>query len=240
MRAAIVAHFYIDGCCARDKLTHMLPSKQKDREVQCAGCVIDPRHNGGLHYEVPFKSTLHSHMIELNRYPSADVLDAFQDFLCNALSARQQEDQRACDIWMQAANRLFPVDGTSISALLTQLAGERRNAEAEAIARALARLEPRNATAHFNLGLALQFANRHADAIAPYRDALAIQPKLHSLRNNLAAALLDSDPASPRQLSYWNPRSSTTRTMRTAGSIYRRCASQGSISTARSKPVNVR
>ncbi|SAK95863.1 tetratricopeptide repeat protein [Caballeronia ptereochthonis] len=136
-------------------------------------------------------------MVEPNRYPSAEVLGAFQDFLRNALSAQRQDDQRARDIWMQAANRLSPMDGASISALLQQLASQRRNVEAEAIARTLVSLEPRSAMAHFNLGLTLQFANRHADAIAPYRDALAIEPKLHSLRNNLAAALLDEDPASP-------------------------------------------
>ncbi|WP_407668881.1 tetratricopeptide repeat protein [Paraburkholderia diazotrophica] len=38
--------------------------------------------------------------------------------------------------------------------------------------------------------------NRHADAIAPYRAALAISPDMLSLRNNLAGALMSADPGS--------------------------------------------
>jgi hypothetical protein len=38
--------------------------------------------------------------------------------------------------------------------------------------------------------------NRHSEAIAPYRQALAIDPSLYSLRNNLAAALMSANPAS--------------------------------------------
>ncbi|BAN24093.1 tetratricopeptide repeat protein [Caballeronia insecticola] len=127
---------------------------------------------------------------------AATILDAFQTFLGHALSAQQQDDQRARDIWMQAANYLSPTDSASVCTLLTRLAGERRTTDAERIARTLLALEPHSAPAHFNLGLALQYANRHADAVTPYRAALALDPDLHSLRNNLAAALLDRNPAS--------------------------------------------
>ena len=39
--------------------------------------------------------------------------------------------------------------------------------------------------------------NRHSEAIAPYRKALAIDPNVPSLRNNLAAALMSANPANP-------------------------------------------
>lgn len=46
-----------------------------------------------------------------------------------------------------------------------------------------------DAAAHFNHGYALQMAGRHADAVAPYRAALALDPDWPSLRNNLAIAV---------------------------------------------------
>jgi Flp pilus assembly protein TadD len=138
----------------------------------------------------------HAPMIDNNQCPPSEILDAFLDFLSNALNAQQRQDRQARDIWFQAASRLQRVDEPAVTVLLQRLAAERRCAEAEAIARALANLHPRSAEALFRIGLTLQLANRHADAIAPYREALAINPDLHSLRNNLAAALLSEDPSS--------------------------------------------
>ncbi|TDG24279.1 hypothetical protein EYW47_11360 [Paraburkholderia silviterrae] len=62
--------------------------------------------------------------------------------------------------------------------------------EAIRLSAAIARLEPQRAAAWFAAGLALQFANRHADAIEPYRRALAIERTFPNLRNNLAGALI--------------------------------------------------
>ncbi|MDR5834811.1 tetratricopeptide repeat protein [Caballeronia sp. LZ034LL] len=135
-------------------------------------------------------------MTASNRHSPASTVEVFQAFLRNALSAQQRDESVVRDTWLDAARHLFPVDGASVGGLLQQLAAEQRLADAEAIVRTLAQLEPHSAITQFNLGLALQFANRHDEAIAPYRDALAIDPDLHSLRNNLAAALLDRDPAS--------------------------------------------
>ncbi|MDR5758094.1 tetratricopeptide repeat-containing glycosyltransferase family protein [Caballeronia sp. LZ035] len=135
-------------------------------------------------------------MIASTRHSPASTLDVFEAFLRNALDAQQRNESIVRDTWLDAARHLFPTDGASVGAMLRQLATEQRLVDAEAIAGTLAQLEPHNALAQFNLGLALQFANRHDEAIAPYLDALAIDPDLYSLRNNLAAALLDRDPAS--------------------------------------------
>jgi tetratricopeptide (TPR) repeat protein len=131
-----------------------------------------------------------------HRDPSAMLLEVFQTFLRKALSAQQQGDRSAREIWVEAAGHLFPVDGGSVGAMLQQLAAEQRHTDAEVIARTLAQLDPHSAIALFNFGLTLQFARRHGEAIAPYRAALAIEPNLHSLRNNLAAALLEDEPTS--------------------------------------------
>ncbi|NIE66648.1 hypothetical protein F3J17_22510 [Burkholderia sp. Ax-1719] len=62
--------------------------------------------------------------------------------------------------------------------------------EAIRLCAAIAQLEPQRTAAWFAAGLALQFANRHADAVAPYRRALAIDRTFPNLRNNLATALM--------------------------------------------------
>ncbi|WP_321900010.1 hypothetical protein [Paraburkholderia heleia] len=61
----------------------------------------------------------------------------------------------------------------------------------------VAMLSPERAGTHFALGLALQLAGRHADAIEPYRRALRIAPDFPHLRNNLAAALIQVNRESP-------------------------------------------
>ncbi|WP_321844261.1 hypothetical protein [Paraburkholderia bannensis] len=62
--------------------------------------------------------------------------------------------------------------------------------EAVRLCAAVARLSPQRVAAWFAAGLALQLANRHADAVAPYRHALAIDRTFPNLRNNLATALI--------------------------------------------------
>lgn len=135
-------------------------------------------------------------MAEQNPNPVDVMLSAFQIFLGNAATAQQKRDRHARDIWLQAASQLFATDDHSLSLLIQQLAEQKRANEGEAIARAFTALRPKNAAALFRHGLALQYLNRHKEAIAPYRAAYAIDPDLYSLRNNLAAALIETDPTS--------------------------------------------
>jgi Flp pilus assembly protein TadD len=62
--------------------------------------------------------------------------------------------------------------------------------EAIRLTAAITRLQPERTAAWFASGLALQFANRHADAVQPYRRALEIERTFPNLRNNLATALM--------------------------------------------------
>lgn len=62
--------------------------------------------------------------------------------------------------------------------------------EAIRLTRAVAQLSPERAAAWFAAGLAQQLANRHGDAVQPYRRALALARKFPNLRNNLASALM--------------------------------------------------
>ncbi|MEM5364926.1 tetratricopeptide repeat protein [Paraburkholderia azotifigens] len=136
-------------------------------------------------------------MLKTSLDPHQVLLDSFQTFLRQAVAAQEHNDRVARDIWLQAASHLFPTDVDSIAALIPQLLAGQHAADAEAIARACAALAPRDPRTHFQLGLTLQLMNRHSDAVAPYREALAIDPKLPSLRNNLAAALMSANPADP-------------------------------------------
>ncbi|MDR6383001.1 Flp pilus assembly protein TadD [Paraburkholderia caribensis] len=123
-------------------------------------------------------------------------MDSFQTFLRHAVAALEQGDRQAHDIWLQAASHLFPTDPASLDEMTQQLAARQRGREAETIARACAALAPHDPVALFRLGLTLQLMSRHVDAVAPYRNALAIAPDLPSLRNNLAGALMSANPAS--------------------------------------------
>ncbi|CAD6521566.1 hypothetical protein ACFQ3P_09550 [Paraburkholderia sabiae] len=136
-------------------------------------------------------------MLKTSLDPHQVLLDSFQTFLRHAVAAQEQNDQSARDVWLQAASHLCPTDPESIAALIPQLLAGQHAAEAETISRACAALAPHHPGTHFQLGLTLQLMNRHSEAIAPYREALAIDPNVPSLRNNLAAALMSANPANP-------------------------------------------
>ena len=75
------------------------------------------------------------------------------------------------------------VDADALAQLTGALVSRQRTADALALAECAARVQP-GATAYFNHGYALQMAGRHADAVAPYRAALALDADRPSLRNN--------------------------------------------------------
>ena len=124
------------------------------------------------------------------------LLESFQTFLRQAVAAHTQNDAKARDIWLQAASHLFRTDSESIDTLIQQLIERQHAAPAEVIAGAFAALAPDDPVAQFRHGYTLQLMGRHAHATAPYRKALAINPTLYSLRNNLAGALMSIDPSS--------------------------------------------
>jgi Flp pilus assembly protein TadD len=119
----------------------------------------------------------------------ADALSAFLTFLRDAMAARANGVTAVEAHYLDAAAQLHPIDGASLDTLACTLLEQQRHAEAIDLASVTAQLEPHSAVAHFRAGYALQMANRHAEAIAPYRRALALDPALPQLRNNLASAL---------------------------------------------------
>ena len=82
------------------------------------------------------------------------------------------------------------VDHDTIERIAGSLLEQRRHDDAIAFAAIIAQLRPDEAIASFRLGYTLQLANRHRDALAPYRHALALDPLLPQLRTNLAGALV--------------------------------------------------
>jgi tetratricopeptide (TPR) repeat protein len=130
------------------------------------------------------------------------TFDPFLIFLRRAGAAQHEGDVRARALWLEAASCLHPTDSLSIDRLMLELLEQQDIAPAIELVDTVAQLDPHNAAASVRLGYALQIADRHRDALAPYRHALAIDPAFPQLRKNLAIALnrTGGDPAEERQL----------------------------------------
>jgi Flp pilus assembly protein TadD len=99
-------------------------------------------------------------------------------------------DASARDLLAKARIALCGLDDDTLMLIAARAQEPALADEAVRLSAAIARLEPRRAAAWFAAGLALQFANRHAEAVPPYRHALAITRTFPNLRNNLATALI--------------------------------------------------
>ncbi|CAD6543065.1 tetratricopeptide repeat protein [Paraburkholderia sabiae] len=123
-------------------------------------------------------------------------------FLRRAVAAQACGDARAHSLWLEAATHLHPLDNASIDRLMLDLLEQQQVEQAVSLVETVAQLEPHSAAANVRLGYALQMANRHRDAIASYRSALAIDPTFPQLRKNLAIALnrTGGDPDEERRL----------------------------------------
>ncbi|MBY4770962.1 tetratricopeptide repeat protein [Burkholderia ambifaria] len=100
--------------------------------------------------------------------------------------ARGEHDAHA--LWLAAAGHLHAVDMAALAQLTSALVARQHTADALALAERAVRVHP-GADARFNHGYVLQMLGRHAEAVAPYRAAYALDPRWPSLRNNLAIAL---------------------------------------------------
>lgn len=129
------------------------------------------------------------------RDPLQSVWNLFLDFIDAA--SRKPSDAAASALLQRAAAQLRALDDDTLLRLASGMQESGRSvdsADTLRVVEALARLAPERAGAQFALGLALQFADRHAEAVKPYRRALAIAPAFPHLRNNLAAALIHINP----------------------------------------------
>jgi Flp pilus assembly protein TadD len=121
--------------------------------------------------------------------PGHPAWSAFLTFLQRAASAQQNGEATARAIWLEAAELLQAADQHMIEHITGALQKQGRHDDAIAFAAIIAQLQPDDAVASFRLGYALQLANRHREALVPYRHALALAPHLPQLRTNLAGAL---------------------------------------------------
>src|SRR4051794_10638469 len=119
----------------------------------------------------------------------SDIPSAFLDFMQQAAAARVSGAVEPEAQALRAAAQLHPLDEDSLTSLTQNLIEQQRLGDAIELASIIAQLDSGNARAHFRLGYALQIADRHGEAVAPYRRALALEPTLPSLRSNLAGAL---------------------------------------------------
>ncbi|MFM0334950.1 tetratricopeptide repeat protein [Paraburkholderia fungorum] len=122
-------------------------------------------------------------------FDSEAASSAFLSFLRHAAAAQLNGAVDAQANWLKAAAQLHPVDEPALESLFHALLQQHCHDDAIALAAIIAQLQADRASAHFRLGYALQMAKRHSEAIAPYRRALALDPHLPQLRNNLAGAL---------------------------------------------------
>ncbi|AJK47690.1 tetratricopeptide TPR_2 repeat protein [Burkholderia plantarii] len=129
--------------------------------------------------------------------PHFPLYPPFLDFLREAAAAGAAGREQARATWLDAASRLHSLDYAALARLTASLIERQRHADAAELASCLWRIEPDVPALAFNCGYALQMSGRHAEAIAPYRRALALAPDWPSLRNNLAIAirLSKGDPA---------------------------------------------
>lgn len=139
-----------------------------------------------------------SHMISAPGHPA---WAAFLTFLQRAALARQNGHAEAQSIWLEAAAHLQTLDDSALQHVIQTLLEQRRHDDAVALAAIIAQLRADDAAASFRLGYTLQMTNRHRDAIVPYRHALALNPELPQLRNNLAVALSTIGENIPEQVS---------------------------------------
>jgi tetratricopeptide (TPR) repeat protein len=130
----------------------------------------------------------------------AHASSAFVTSLRRAAAARESGDAQTAASCLEAAAKLHPLDDGSLELLMTGLFQQQRHGEAVELAAIIAQLDSNRAVAQFRHGYALQMANRHGEAIAPYRRALAIDPAMRLLRNNLACALLLTGADTDEQL----------------------------------------
>jgi len=119
----------------------------------------------------------------------SDIPSAFLNFMQQAAAARVSGAVEPEAQALRAAAQLHPLDEDSLTSLTQNLIEQQRLGDAIELASIIAQLDSGNARAHFRLGYALQIADRHGEAVAPYRRALALEPTLPSLRSNLAGAL---------------------------------------------------
>lgn len=132
--------------------------------------------------------------------PDHPAWTAFLTFLHRAALAGQNGHTEAQSIWLEAAAHLQALDDLDLHPLIHALLDQRRHDDAIELAAIIAQLRPDDALAAFRFGYALQMANRHRDALAPYRRALAVNPDLPRLRNNLAGALAILREDAPEQV----------------------------------------
>ncbi|WP_322031519.1 hypothetical protein [Paraburkholderia sp. J76] len=127
------------------------------------------------------------------------VRDLFLRFIDAAAAGGANETADAPAHALLAATRasLRSVDDDTLMLIAACAKDGALAEEAVRISAAIARLAPNRAAAWFAAGLALQFANRHAEAVEPYRHALTIARTFPNLRNNLATALIQVNFGNP-------------------------------------------
>lgn len=141
------------------------------------------------------------------REPFQIIRQLFLDFVDAASNAGTSPDASvavARALLDRTAATLRALDNNAMTQFVNRAKQEKRLPEAIRITAAIARLLPDRPGAYFAAGLALQLDDKHAEAVVPYRQALALDARYPNVRNNLAVALAFADPLNEESIALLN------------------------------------
>jgi tetratricopeptide (TPR) repeat protein len=118
------------------------------------------------------------------------LLGPFMTFLDRAGQATRRKKTAPRELWLEAAAELFPLEMENLDAMVRDLTAQGDAAAALRLAELITDVYPENARAFFRLAHVHQTLGDARNALAPLHRALALDPDLPFVRNNLAAALM--------------------------------------------------
>jgi tetratricopeptide (TPR) repeat protein len=111
-------------------------------------------------------------------------------FLDRAAQATRRKKTAPRELWLEAAAELFSLEMESLDAMVRDLTAKSDGPTALRLAELITDVYPESARAFFRLAHVHQVLGDARNAVAPLNRALALDPDLPFVRNNLAAALM--------------------------------------------------
>jgi len=118
------------------------------------------------------------------------LLGPFMTFLDRAGQATRRKKTAPRELWLEAAAELFSLDMENLDAMVRDLTARGDGPAAMRLAELITDVYPESARAFFRLAHVYQTLGDARRALEPLNRAMALDPNLPFVRNNLAAALM--------------------------------------------------
>jgi Tfp pilus assembly protein PilF len=118
------------------------------------------------------------------------LLGPFMTFLDRAGQATRRKKSAPRELWLEAAGELFSLEMENLDAMVRDLTAQGDGPAAMRLAELITDVYPESARAFFRLAHVHQTLGDARSALAPLSHAMALDPNLPFVRNNLAAALM--------------------------------------------------